>query len=230
MGNLATKHVDPAEATDNLVAAIRDEVPSARVTTESSGSPTQPSFRGAFGHELAGYFRSTEAIAFEVQADWTGPRPMRVQCRYVQVGRQAGPLSVLYLTRLRVVVPGTAVIRRKWARPLTRAVFDGDPTVKEPLAAAPGLGKGVARFLQPSLVIGNAVFKIEPFVEVDADDDGALFAAFTTPARGSHGFGGYHLDIRAFLEIADAVERTLTAAPGTRPVDHPNIPLPGAAA
>jgi hypothetical protein len=230
VANLATKRVDSAAAAANLEAVIRAEIPSAGIKTTVSGSPKQPSFRETFGHELSGYFRSTSPILFWVRAEWSTPRPLEVQVRYVQVGPSAGPLSVLYVTRLRLVVPGQAVLKRTGTWPLTKADFGGDPVVREPLAAAAGFGKAVHNFLQPKVVLGSAIYSIEPFIEVAPDEDGAILAAFNTPARERHGLGGFKLAIRSFLEIAEGIERTLGSVPGARQADRPNAPLPSAAA
>jgi hypothetical protein len=51
--------------------------------------------------------------------------------------------------------------------------------------------------------------------------------AFNTPARERHNFGGYRLALRSFLEIADAIERTLVDVPGVHAAGQSAAPLRG---
>jgi hypothetical protein len=225
MASLATNHVDPEEAAANLVAVIRDEIPTASVSTEASGATKQPSFREALGHELSGYFRSKEPVAFAIRADWSDPRPLQVEVRYVQVGRAAGPLSILYLTRLGTAVAGAAAVRRKGSWPFAKAGFEGDADVSGALSRADGLGKAILKLLDPAVMIGTTAFTIEPFLEVIPDDDGAILAVFSAPARERGGFGAYRLALRSVLEVATEIEKTLGRLPGARQPARPGAPL-----
>ena len=223
MTNLMTKRADPADAAAALVAEIAAILPNAGVTTRTIGRPEQRSLLGAIGHELGGWLRSTEPGIFGVTADVSSPRPLRLHAHYVAVGRGAGPSSILYLTRLRHVIPGPAAFERGRFR---SGSFTGDPEVAGPLAAARDLGSVLWRLLQPHVVYGSAVLTTDPFAELLPDVDGAFFGALSAPARATLGLGGYRLDLGRFLDAADRIDAALAGAPGIMPAPVLNVPLP----
>src|SRR5947207_8253239 len=137
VAGLMLKRVDLAAAADQVRAAIIEFAPSAGVQVRTFGDPAQSSVLGAFGREFGRYFASRENVLFSVQADWGTPRPLRLHCNYVAIGRGAGPLSILYLTRLPYVVPGTAAFKRGRFR---SGRFDGERDMAAKLSAVDGLG------------------------------------------------------------------------------------------
>ena len=130
--------MDGERVTDDT--RIREALPTAGVTIRTSGSPDQRSFAEAFGHELSGWFRNRERTIFVVGADVGGERPLRITAGYVPVGRGAGPVGILYETRLRVVVPGPASFRRGRFR---SGDFAGDPPVAGALSGVKDLGSTI---------------------------------------------------------------------------------------
>ena len=223
MANLMIKRADPEAAKAELIASIHETLPNAGVQTRSIGDVEQRSLFGALGHELGGYFRAHEPGIFSVTADCSSPRPLRIHCQYVAVGRGAGPSSILYLTRLRHVIPGPVAFKRGTFR---SGQFEGEPGVAERLSGIDGIGSAVWRLLQPLVVYGTAVLTIESFAELFPDDDGALFGVVSAPARKTFGLGGYRLDLAAFLEIASTIESALASAPGVVPAATINVALP----
>ena len=221
--NLVIKRVDPAAAAETIAASIRDTLPTAGVTTTTFGTPEQPSVVGAIGHELRASFRTSQEVIFSVAATVGGPRPVRIHAGYVQVARSAGPVGILYETRLRVVTPGVASFRRGRFR---SGDFTGDPLVAGALSGVKGLGSTIWRFLQPAVVFYQTTFTIEPLLDVVPDDDGAVLVAYSTPGRSTFGLGGYRLALREFLDIAAGIESALAAAPGIGPAPSPSAPLP----
>lgn len=226
MANLMIKRADPAEAAAELTASIQETLPTAGVAIRKIGDPPQRSLLGAIGHELGGYFRTTESHVFAVTADLSSPRPLQVHAHYVAVGRGAGPTSILYLTRLRHLIPGNVGFRRGRFR---SGEFVGEPGVAATLSGVPDLGSRTWRLLQPNVVYGSTVFTIEALAELVPDDDGALFGAVCAPARKTLGLGGYRLDLASFLDIVNRIEGALPTAQGVTPVERLNVPLPGQA-
>jgi hypothetical protein len=221
--NLFVKRADPAAAAAELAASIRETLPTAGVTTRTLGMPQQRSLVGAIGHELSSFFRSSEAFIFSVTAASSTPRPIEIVGHYVPVGRGAGPSSILYLTRLRHVIPGGVAFQRGRFR---SGEFQGDPVVSVALNAVDGLGAAVWRLLQPHVVYGSTVVTTEPLAALIPDDDGALFGVISAPARKTFGLGGYRLDLAAFLDLTNGIDTAIARAPGVQPVSVVDVPLP----
>ena len=223
VSNLMIKRVDPAAAATALTESIQEELPTAGVTTRTEGTPEQQSLAGAFGHEISAWFRDRERMIFNVRADIGGERPIRLHAGYVPVARGAGPVGILYETRLRVLAPAGVAFRRGRFR---SGEFVGDPAVAAALSAVKDLGSTTWKFLQPIVIYNQSTYTIEPSLDVVPDDDGAVLVAYSAPARARFGLGGYRLDLRAYLDIAGTIERGLAGVTGVRPAPASNVPLP----
>jgi hypothetical protein len=222
--NLWIKRADAGAAAAGVDAAIREEVPTAvDVTTRVEGQIEDRSWSRAAKAEMAGYFSNRFRTAFAVIADARTPRPVRISCGWVAVGRGAVVGTIQYETRLRRTVPGTATLRRGWLR---SGVVDADPGLREVLTAAAPLRREIGRFLRPSLFIGNAALKIKPLLVVVPDDDGALVVALAMPLKTRYGFGRSILDLVTFLDIADGLEAALAHLPGSVAIPTALSPLP----
>jgi hypothetical protein len=224
MPQLGMSRVDPAAAAELVRSDVQDFLPSAGVQVRTVGDPRQPTIREAMGKGFGRLFNSRESTFFAVVADFNVPRPVRVDVRYASVGRGAGPMSILYVARLGHQVPGSVTFKRGRFRSGT---FEGDPGVASALNGTPRLGGAVWKLLQPTTVYGNLIFTIEPAAEVVPDEDGALLAVISAPARLKFGFGGVRLGLSAFLDIANGIEGAIAAAPGVTPAPAKHVPLPG---
>jgi hypothetical protein len=221
MSDLAVNRVDPAEAAERVRADMQEALPSAGVQVRTLGDPEQPSMRQALRQGYAALVKS-QGTLFAVVADCNAPRPVRVQVRYVSIGRGAGPTSIVYLARLRHVVPGAATFKSGRFR---GGSFEGHPSVAAALSGTPRLGSAVSKFLQPTSVYGTVYFTIKPAAEVLPDDDGAILAVVSAPGRQRMGLGK-RVDLAAFLDIAGGVEGALATVPGVTPAATLNAPLP----
>jgi hypothetical protein len=222
MSDLAVNRVDPAEAAERVRADVKEALPSAGVDVRTLGDPEQPSMRQALRQGFVALTRSQGAL-FAVVADCNAPRPVRIQVRYVGIGRGAGPTSIVYLARLRHVVPGGAAFK---SGRLGNGSFEGHPAVAAALSGTPRLGSAVSKLLQPTTVYGSMYFTIKPAAELLPDDDGAILAVFSAPGRRRMGLGGKRLDLAAFLDVASGIEGALATVPDVTPAATLNAPLP----
>ena len=223
MPNLGLNKVDPTAAAELVRKDVQEILPSAGVQVTTIGDPNQPSVREAMGQAFSRLLARQESTLFSVVADFNAPRPVRVVANYVGVGRGAGPISILYLARLKHRIPAAVAFRRGRFR---NGTFDGEPNVARALSGVPRLDGAIWKLLQAKTVFGNIVFTIEPSAELAPDDDGAILIAFSAPARRKLGLGGIHVDTAAFLDIANGIEIALPSAAGVTPAPTLNVPLP----
>jgi hypothetical protein len=223
MANMAVSRVNPAEAAERLADAIREQLPSAGVKTRTLGDPQQRSLAGAWSHEMAGYFRSSEPGIFAVIADCNAPRPLRLACEYVEIGRGAAPVSITYQTRLRHLVPGGVAFRKGAFRSGT---WEGQPALAAALANVPGLSAALWHLIQPKTVYGNIFLEIEAGAALLPDPDGAVFVVISTPARGRLNLGGPRPAVKDVLDLAGRIEEALPSMSGVTAAPTANAALP----
>lgn len=213
MTNLAVTPIESERAAAAVAGAIRDELPTADIATVVEGDSRPPSFWQAVRHELAAPFKDQDAPLFVVIADVREPRPFRVRCTYVQWGRLAVVASVTYLVPLRYNVFGHAAYTgTSWGA----EAFDGEAALCEALGGADDLVRRLRRFLRRVAVYGTLICETPITAKVIPDSAGAFFAADCAPRARWKGLGPYALDVRAFLDITDRVEKAIDSVPGAR--------------
>jgi hypothetical protein len=223
MPNLMIKRVDPAAAGEAVRADLADAIPSSAPRIRTFGDPQQPSFRQAMGRELGRSLHTRQAAVLAVVADVTSPRAMRVQVRYLTIGRGAGPSGIMFVARLRHVIPGEVSFRRGRFR---NGTFEGDAAMAAALDGTSGLAAATWKLTQPATAYGTMMVTIESGADLVPDPDGALLVVSCMPARGFLNLGGYRIPTTQFLDVATGIERAIVSAPGVRPAPTANAPLP----
>jgi hypothetical protein len=222
--HLRIDRADTAAAASGVVAAIREEIPTASdVTARVEGELEQRTLGQAMKTAMAETFADRFRTAFAVIADARTPRPVRIWCGFVAVSRGAVVGQVRYETRLHRTVPSQVTFRRDWIR---SSGVQTEPALRSVLGAAGPLRREIGKFLRPKIMIGNAILNMKPALILVPDDDGAIVVASAVPRVRRSGFGQWVLDLATFLDIADGLDATLARAPGSVAVGGAAVPLP----
>jgi len=225
LADLVIKRLDRDEAAANVEAVVRREIPAAtnlRVVVE--GDPRPRSIVQGSLAEISASLGERRGVVIRVTLDADTPRPIRVRCDFLPVGRGAAVATVMSVVRLRRVIPGGAHYRRVRFR-TSALVADG--RLRELLAGAPDLDGKVGRFLRGAVVLGGSTaLTIEPYVHLSPDPDGAFLVSYDTPGTKRLGLGGRFLNLDGFLAIAVAIEQATVNLPDSWSAPFPAVALP----
>lgn len=225
MADLVIKRLDRDEAAANVEAVIRREVPGATsLSTVVEGDPQPRSIAQGSLAEIYARLGERRGVAIRVTVDADTPRPMRVRCDFMPVGRGAAVATVMSMVRLRRVIPGEAHYRRVRFR---TSALEADGRLREQLAGAPGLDGQVGKFLRGAVVLGSGTaVTIDPYVHLSPSPDGAFLVSYDTPGTKRLGLGGRFLNLDGFLAIAEAIETATVNLPDSWSAPFPAVALP----
>ena len=225
MADLVIKRLDRDEAAANVEAAVRREVPAAtnlRVAVEGDPQP-RSIVRGSLA-EIEARLGQPRGIAIRVTVDADSPRPVRVRCDFMPVGRGAAVATVVSMVRLRRVIPGEAHYRRVRFR---TSSLEANGKLRDLLAAAPGLDGRVGQYLRGAVVLGSGTaVTIDPYVHLWPSPDGAILVSYDTPGTKRLGLGGRFLDLAGFVAIAVEIEKATVNLADSWAAPFPAVPLP----